>query len=128
MPRASAAPRRCDRNYLRGRTETDLFGDGVLCGGLLLIKAGFETLVEAGYQPNCHFEVLHEPKLIVDLINRGGLTDARRRLDTAVRRFTRGPRVVDDSVKGEMECILSEIRMVPSPRMDLGKSSRTSRL
>ena len=96
-------------------TETDLFGEQtVLCGGVsALIKAGFETLVEAGYQPEiAYFEVLHELKLIVDLINQGGLTHMRNSVSDTAKYgdFTRGPRVVDDMVKGEMEQILSEIQ------------------
>jgi ketol-acid reductoisomerase len=96
-------------------TETDLFGEqAVLCGGVsALIKAGFETLVDAGYQPEiAYFEVLHELKLIVDLINRGGLTLMRDAVSDTAKYgdFTRGPRVIDDSTKAEMECILGEIQ------------------
>jgi len=96
-------------------TETDLFGEQtVLCGGVTsLIKAGFETLVEAGYQPEiAYFEVLHELKLIVDLIYQGGLGYMRYSVsDTAeYGDYTRGPRVIDDMVKGEMEQILAEIQ------------------
>ena len=96
-------------------TETDLFGEQtVLCGGVTsLIKAGFETLVEAGYQPEiAYFEILHELKLIVDLIYQGGLNYMRYSVsDTAeYGDYTRGPRVIDDMVKGEMEQILAEIQ------------------
>ena len=96
-------------------TETDLFGEQtVLCGGVSsLIKAGFETLVEAGYQPEiAYFEVLHELKLIVDLIYNGGLGYMRYSVsDTAeYGDYTRGPRVIDDLVKQEMEQILAEIQ------------------
>ena len=96
-------------------TETDLFGEQtVLCGGISsLIKAGFETLVEAGYQPEiAYFEVCHEVKLIVDLIYKGGLNYMRKSVsDTAeFGDYSRGPRVVDDVVKGEMEQILAEIQ------------------
>ena len=96
-------------------TETDLFGEqAVLCGGVTsLIKAGFETLVDAGYQPEiAYFEILHELKLIVDLIYQGGLTFMRNTVsDTAeYGDYTRGPRVIDDMVKGEMEQILAEIQ------------------
>jgi ketol-acid reductoisomerase len=96
-------------------TETDLFGEQtVLCGGVSsLIKAGFETLVEAGYQPeNAYFEVLHELKLIVDLIYQGGLSYMRYSVsDTAeYGDYTRGPRVINDSVKEEMRKILAEIQ------------------
>jgi ketol-acid reductoisomerase len=96
-------------------TETDLFGEqAVLCGGTShLIQAGFETLVEAGYQPEiAYFEVLHELKLIVDLIYEGGI--ARQRYscsDTAeYGDLTRGPRVVNDQTKVEMKKILGEIQ------------------
>lgn len=96
-------------------TETDLFGEqAVLCGGVSqLIKSGFETLVEAGYQPEiAYFECLHELKLIVDLIYRGGLSYMRYSVsDTAeYGDYTRGPRVVNDMVKDEMYQILTEIQ------------------
>ena len=96
-------------------TETDLFGEqAVLCGGVTsLIKAGFETLVEAGYQPEiAYFEILHELKLIVDLIYQGGLSYMRYSVsDTAeYGDLTRGPRVIDDMVKDEMAQILAEIQ------------------
>jgi ketol-acid reductoisomerase len=96
-------------------TETDLFGEqAVLCGGCCaLIKAGFETLVEAGYSPYmAYFEVLHELKLIVDLINQGGLTDMRYSISNTAEYgdLTRGPRVVTDETKKNMKKILSEIQ------------------
>ncbi len=96
-------------------TETDLFGEqAVLCGGVTsLIKAGFETLVEAGYQPEiAYFEVCHELKLIIDLIHQGGLSYMRHSVsDTAeYGDYSRGPRVIDDMVKEEMEQILAEIQ------------------
>jgi ketol-acid reductoisomerase len=96
-------------------TETDLFGEqAVLCGGLsALIKAGFETLVVAGYQPEvAYFECLHEVKLIVDLIYQGGLGWMRHVIsDTAeYGDYTRGPRIVSDDVREEMEEILAEIQ------------------
>lgn len=96
-------------------TETDLFGEQtVLCGGVSsLVKAGFETLVEAGYQPEiAYFECFHELKLIVDLMYQGGLTYMRYSVsDTAeYGDYTRGPRVIDDLVKEEMEQILAEIQ------------------
>lgn len=96
-------------------TETDLFGEqAVLCGGLsALIKAGFETLVVAGYQPEvAYFECLHEVKLIVDLIYQGGLSWMRHVVsDTAeYGDYTRGPRIVSDEVHEEMEEILAEIQ------------------
>jgi ketol-acid reductoisomerase len=96
-------------------TETDLFGEQtVLCGGIsALIKAGFETLVEAGYQPEiAYFEVCHELKLIIDLIYQGGLSYMRYSVsDTAeYGDYTRGPRVIDEMVKDEMGQILAEIQ------------------
>jgi len=99
----------------REETETDLFGEQtVLCGGVsCLIKAGFETLIEAGYQPEiAYFEVCHELKLIVDLIYRGGLSYMRYSVsDTAeYGDYSRGPRVIDDMVKDEMRQILAEIQ------------------
>ncbi len=96
-------------------TETDLFGEQtVLCGGVTsLIKAGFETLVDAGYQPEiAYFEVLHELKLIVDLIYQGGIDHMRNSVSETARYgdLTRGPRVIDDLAKAEMEQILAEIQ------------------
>ncbi len=96
-------------------TETDLFGEQtVLCGGIsALIKAGFDTLVDAGYQPEiAYFECLHELKLIIDLIYQGGLSYMRYSVsDTAeYGDYTRGPRVIDDMVRDEMEQILAEIQ------------------
>ncbi len=96
-------------------TETDLFGEqAVLCGGVSsLIKAGFETLIEAGYQPEiAYFEVCHELKLIVDLIYQGGLSYMRYSVsDTAeYGDYTRGPRVIDELVKEEMQQILTEVQ------------------
>ncbi|MCL0078425.1 ketol-acid reductoisomerase [Dehalococcoidia bacterium] len=96
-------------------TETDLFGEQVvLCGGVTsLMKTAFETLVEAGYQPEiAYFEVLHELKLIVDLIYRGGLSFMRYSVsDTAeYGDYTRGPRIINDEVRDEMWSILEEIQ------------------
>ena len=96
-------------------TETDLFGEqAVLCGGVsALIKAAFETLVEAGYQPeSAYFECMHELKLIVDLIYQGGLEYMRYSVsDTAeYGDYSRGPRVIDDRVKANMKLILNEIQ------------------
>jgi ketol-acid reductoisomerase len=96
-------------------TETDLFGEkAVLCGGAsALVKAGFETLVEAGYQPEiAYFECLHELKLIVDLMYRGGLSFMRYSIsDTAeYGDYTGGPRLVTDQTKAEMREILKEIQ------------------
>ena len=96
-------------------TETDLFGEqAVLCGGVSeLIKAGFETLVEAGYQPEvAYFECLHELKLIVDLIYRGGLSYMRYSVsDTAEQGdYSAGPRIITPETRKEMRKILGEIR------------------
>ena len=96
-------------------TETDLFGEQVvLCGGLTeLIRAGFETLVEAGYQPEiAYFECLHEVKLIVDLIYEGGIANMRSSIsDTAeYGDLVSGPRIINDSVREEMWNVLSEIQ------------------
>jgi ketol-acid reductoisomerase len=96
-------------------TETDLFGEQVvLCGGLVeLIRNGFETLVEAGYQPeSAYFETLHEVKLIVDLIYEGGIADMNYSIsDTAeYGEMSRGPRVVTPQTKAEMKKILGEIQ------------------
>lgn len=96
-------------------TETDLFGEqAVLCGGLTaLIKAGFETLVEAGYPPElAYFECCHEVKLIVDLIYEGGITFMRERISNTARYgdLTRGPRVIGPEVRTAMRAILDEIR------------------
>ena len=96
-------------------TETDLFGEQtVLCGGVsALIKAGFETLVKAGYQPEvAYFECMHELKLIVDLFYQGGLAYMRYSVsDTAeYGDYTRGPRIVDDRTRAEMQKILREIQ------------------
>ncbi|HXT71574.1 MAG TPA: ketol-acid reductoisomerase [Vicinamibacterales bacterium] len=95
--------------------ETDLFGEqAVLCGGVsALVKAGFETLVSAGYQPEvAYFECLHELKLIVDLMYRGGLNFMRYSVsDTAeYGDYTAGPRVVTDATRQEMRRILAEVR------------------
>ena len=96
-------------------TETDLFGEQVvLCGGLTeLIKASYETLVRAGYQPeSAYFETLHEVKLIVDLIYEGGIANMRYSIsDTAeYGDMTRGPRIITDETRAEMDRILGEIR------------------
>jgi ketol-acid reductoisomerase len=96
-------------------TETDLFGEQVvLCGGLVeLIRNGFETLVEAGYQPeSAYFETLHEVKLIVDLIYEGGIANMRYSIsDTAeYGDMTRGPRIITDETRQEMREILDEIQ------------------
>ncbi|HUT44817.1 MAG TPA: ketol-acid reductoisomerase [Sedimentisphaerales bacterium] len=95
-------------------TETDLFGEQcVLCGGLTaLIKAGFETLVEAGYQPEiAYFECMHEVKLIVDLMYQGGMNYMRYSVSNTAEYgdLTRGPRIVPPQTKAEMKKILAEI-------------------
>src|SRR5919109_48718 len=99
----------------REETETDLFGEQViLCGGLTeLIKASYETLVDAGYAPeSAYFECLHEVKLIVDLIYEGGISNMRYSIsDTAeYGDMTRGPRIVTDQTRAEMKKILAEIQ------------------
>lgn len=96
-------------------TETDLFGEQVvLCGGLTeLIRVGFETLVEAGYQPEiAYFECLHEVKLIVDLIYEGGIANMRSSIsDTAeYGDLVSGPRIITDETREEMRSILAEIQ------------------
>ena len=96
-------------------TETDLFGEQVvLCGGLTaLVQAGYETLVGAGYQPeSAYFECLHELKLIVDLMYEQGISGMRFSIsDTAEYvDLTRGPRVINDAVRAEMQAILGEIQ------------------
>jgi ketol-acid reductoisomerase len=103
------------RTTFKEETESDLFGEqAVLCGGASeLIRAGFETLVEAGYAPEiAYFECLHELKLIVDLIQEGGLGYMRYSVsDTAeYGDYTRGPRIVDSHVRAEMKKILSEVQ------------------
>ena len=96
-------------------TETDLFGEQVvLCGGLTeLIRAGFETLVEAGYQPEiAYFECLHEVKLIVDLIYEGGIANMRNSISDTAKYgdLVSGPRIINDDVREEMWNVLSEIQ------------------
>jgi ketol-acid reductoisomerase len=96
-------------------TETDLFGEqAVLCGGVsALVKSGFETLVQAGYQPEiAYFECMHELKLIVDLMYRGGLSYMRHSIsDTAEHGdYTGGPRLITDETRKEMVRMLGEIR------------------
>ncbi|MBW3595837.1 MAG: ketol-acid reductoisomerase [Planctomycetes bacterium] len=96
-------------------TETDLFGEQVvLCGGVSeLVKAAFETLVEAGYQPEmAYFECLHELKLIVDLFYQGGLSYMRYSVSNTAEfgDYTRGPRIINDQTRAEMKKILNEIQ------------------
>ncbi len=99
----------------REETETDLFGEqAVLCGGVTaLMKAGFETLVEAGYQPeNAYFECVHEMKLIIDLVVQGGMSFMRYSIsDTAeYGDYVTGSRIITDETKKEMKKVLSEIQ------------------
>lgn len=99
----------------KDETETDLFGEqSVLCGGLTaLIMAGYETLVEAGYPPEmAYFECCHEVKLIVDLIYEGGIANMRYSVSDTAKYgdITRGPRLINDSVKQEMKKIIGEIQ------------------
>jgi len=96
-------------------TETDLFGEQVvLCGGTTsLVQAAFETLVEAGYEPEmAYFECLHELKLIVDLMYEGGIANMRYSISNTAEYgdVTRGPRIVNDDTKAEMKKILSQIQ------------------
>ncbi|MEV5325485.1 ketol-acid reductoisomerase [Nonomuraea fastidiosa] len=103
------------RTTFKEETETDLFGEqAVLCGGVSeLIKAGFDTLIEAGYQPEvAYFECLHEMKLIVDLMYEGGISKMYWSVsDTAeYGGYTRGPRVINDQTREEMRRILGEIQ------------------
>lgn len=100
---------------IAAETETDLFGEqAVLCGGLTsLIQAGFDTLVEAGYQPElAYFECLHELKIIVDLLHAKGITAMRDVISTTAEYgdLTRGPRIIDQHVRRNMRTILDEIQ------------------
>jgi len=99
----------------REETETDLFGEQVvLCGGTTsLVQAAFETLVEAGYEPEmAYFECLHELKLIVDLMYEGGIANMRYSISNTAEYgdITRGPRIVNDGTKAEMKKILNQIQ------------------
>ena len=115
-------------------TETDLFGEqAVLCGGATeLVVKGYETLVEAGYQPAvAYYECLHELKLIVDLLHEGGITKMHRFISETAKYgdLTRGPRIVNKATKKEMRKILDgnstgEIR----PAMDRGEQGRTAQI
>ena len=103
------------RTDFKEETETDLFGEqAVLCGGASeLVTKGFETLVEAGYQPEiAYYEVMHELKLIVDLFYEGGLARMLEFVSETAQYgdYTRGPRVVDDGVKQRMQQVLREIQ------------------
>ena len=110
-------------------TETDLFGEQVvLCGGVsALVKAAYETLVEAGYQPEmAYFECMHELKLIVDLFYQGGLNYMRYSVSNTAEYgdYTRGPRIVTDQTKAEMKKILTRSRPASSPGMDPGEQGQ----
>jgi ketol-acid reductoisomerase len=99
----------------KDETETDLFGEqAVLCGGVTeLVRAGYETLVDAGYDPRlAYFECLHELKLIVDLMYEKGLAGMRYSISNTAEYgdYTRGPRVVNDDTRAEMKRILGEIQ------------------
>jgi len=99
----------------REETETDLFGEqAVLCGGVThLMQAGFETLVEAGYDPEiAYFECVHEMKLIVDLIYEGGMERMRYSVSNTAEfgDYRTGPRIVTDQTKAEMKRVLADIR------------------
>jgi len=113
-------------------TESDLFGEqSVLCGGVSeLIRAGFETLVEAGYAPEiAYFECLHELKLIVDLLHEGGLAKMHRYVSDTAKYgdLTRGPRVVNDRTKKEMRKILKEIQSGKFARQWIGEHQSGAR-
>jgi ketol-acid reductoisomerase len=113
-------------------TETDLFGEqAVLCGGATeLVVAGYETLVEAGYQPEvAYYEVLHELKLIVDLLHEGGLAKMHRYISDTAKYgdLTRGPRVVNDATRKEMRKILKEIQTGKFARQWIGEHQAGAR-
>ena len=115
----------------REETETDLFGEqAVLCGGLTsLIKAGFETLTEAGYSPEmAYFECLHEMKLIVDLLYEGGISEMRYSISNTAQYgdMTRGPLVVNEETKRRMQSLLSDIQSGAFAR-DWMKEARNGR-
>ena len=100
---------------IAAETETDLFGEqAVLCGGVTaLVKAGFDTLVEAGYQPElAYFECMHELKIVVDLLHRGGLAQMREAISNTAEYgdYVTGPRVIDEHVQDSMKQILAEIK------------------
>ncbi|MCC5875099.1 MAG: ketol-acid reductoisomerase [Candidatus Sumerlaeia bacterium] len=111
----------------KDETETDLFGEqAVLCGGVSeLMKTGFETLIEAGYPPEmAYFECVHEMKLIVDLIYKKGFAGMRYSISNTAEfgDYTRGPRVITDSTKKEMQKILKEIQDGDFAREWLGEN------
>jgi ketol-acid reductoisomerase len=116
----------------REETETDLFGEqAVLCGGLTsLIKAGFDTLVEAGYSPEmAYFECLHEMKLIVDLVYEGGISEMRYSISNTAQYgdMTRGPLVINDETRRRMKSLLAEIQSGAFAR-DWMKENRSGRV
>ena len=114
----------------REECETDLFGEQVvLCGGLVeLIKAGYETLVEAGYAPEmAYFECVHEVKLIVDLIYEGGIATMNYSISNTAEygEYICGPRIVTDETKAEMKRILDDIQSGQvRARLDAGEAGR----
>ncbi len=113
-PSAAAAPGIIETNF-REECETDLFGEqAVLCGGLVeLIRAGFETLVEAGYAPEmAYFECLHEVKLIVDLIYEGGIANMNYSISNTAEygEYVTGPRIITAATKAEMKRVLDDIQ------------------
>ncbi len=113
-------------------TETDLFGEqAVLCGGATeLVVKGFETLVEAGYQPAvAYYECLHELKLIVDLLHEGGITKMHRFISETAKYgdLTRGPRIVNKATKKEMRKILTEIQQGKFARQWIAENKRGRR-
>jgi ketol-acid reductoisomerase len=113
-------------------TETDLFGEqAVLCGGATeLVVAGYETLVEAGYQPEvAYYECLHELKLIVDLLHEGGLAKMHRYVSDTAKYgdLTRGPRIVNDRTRKEMRKILKEIQSGKFARQWIGEHQSGAR-
>jgi ketol-acid reductoisomerase len=113
-------------------TETDLFGEqAVLCGGATeLVVKGFETLVEAGYQPEvAYYECLHELKLIVDLLHEGGLAKMHQFISETAKYgdLTRGPRIVNRATKKEMKKILGEIQDGKFARQWISETKRGRR-
>ncbi len=114
----------------REECETDLFGEQVvLCGGLVeLIRAGFETLVEAGYAPEmAYFECLHEVKLIVDLIYEGGIANMNYSISNTAEygEYVTGPRIITAETKAEMKRVLEDIQSgTLRPRVDAGERRR----
>ena len=113
-------------------TETDLFGEqAVLCGGATeLVVRGFETLVEAGYQPEvAYYECMHELKLIVDLLHEGGLKKMHEFISDTAKYgdLTRGPRIVNSAVKKEMQKVLKEVQSGKFARQWIAESASGGR-